>query len=373
MLKEFSHRLRKRLRDSDTVARLGGDDFMVVLENVVSNDQISRVADIIKSLLRRPFDVEAGQELYVSVSMGITVFPEHGNSVTQLISNADVAMFQAKQQGRNHFKFYSNDMTQSVSDRLELGNQLRKALQSDEELQLYYQPQICIESGVLQGAEALMRWHHPVEGIISPGRFLPVAEDNGLMPDLDNWALRTACKQISLWQAMDIPRFTVAVNITQPTFVTGRLVEYIYELLGKYKIDPSWLELEITEGALLEPSPQVLETISGLKAMGIALAIDDFGTGYSSLAYLHRYQVDKLKIDRSFVSSIEEEEEGRVITKTIISMARGLGLKVLAEGVENNQQLAFLQDSQCETYQGFLCSPALPVTEFNRVQLGSEE
>ncbi|UTW49662.1 EAL domain-containing protein [Bacterioplanoides sp. SCSIO 12839] len=363
LLQAFSHRLRKRLRDSDTVARLGGDDFMVVLEGISNIDQAKSVVDIIQGLLKTPFDAGVGQELFISVSMGITLYPDHGNSVTQLLSNADVAMFRAKKHGRNGYQFYSNDMTQAASDRLELGNQLRKALQRDDELQLYYQPQVCINSGKVIGAEALMRWYHPTEGIISPGRFLPVAEDNGLMPELDGWALKSACKTISRWQSEQRELIQVAVNITQPTFVAGGLVELLEKLLQEYQILPGWLELEITEGALLEPTPQVLETIAGLKKLGVALAVDDFGTGYSSLAYLHRYQVDKLKIDRSFVNSIEHQDEGKVITTTIINMAKGLGLDVLAEGVETQQQLDFLRQNHCEIYQGFLFSKPLPVDD----------
>ncbi|WP_420591443.1 EAL domain-containing protein [Bacterioplanoides sp.] len=367
LLQEFAHRLRRRLRDSDTVARLGGDDFMVVLEDVVSSEQVQSVSAIIKGLLEQPFDAGVGQELYISVSMGITLFPDHGSSVTQLLSNADVAVFKAKQEGRNRHQFYTNDMTQAASDRLELGNQLRKALQREDELQLYYQPQVCLQTGQLIGAEALMRWHHPTEGIIPPGRFLPVAEDNGLMPELDAWALRSACSTLARWQSAGNQPISVAVNITQPTFVAGGLVELLQRLLNEFSIDASWLELEITEGALLEPTPQVLDTIAGLKSLGISLAIDDFGTGYSSLAYLHRYQVDKLKIDRSFVNSIEEDDEGRVITTTIISLAKGLGLKVLAEGVETESQLVFLRDNQCESYQGFYFSRPVPVVQMEEL------
>lgn len=361
LLQAFSHRVRKRLRDSDTVARLGGDDFMVVLEDVNSVEQVQTVVNIIQGLLASPFDAGVGQELFISVSMGVTLYPDHGSSVTQLLSNADVAMFRAKKQGRNGHRFYSNDMTQAASDRLELGNQLRKALQRDDELQLYYQPQVCVNTGKIIGAEALIRWHHASEGVIAPGRFLPVAEDNGLMPELDAWVLRSACRTISRWQAEQRRTIQVAVNITQPTFVAGGLVELLQKLLQQYQIAPGWLELEITEGALLEPTPQVLDTIAGLKELGVALAVDDFGTGYSSLAYLHRYRVDKLKIDRSFVNSIEDQDEGRVITTTIIHMAKGLGLDVLAEGVETEQQLEFLRQNQCETYQGFLFSQPLPV------------
>ncbi|ASP40526.1 GGDEF domain-containing protein [Bacterioplanes sanyensis] len=360
LLKQFAQRLRRRLRDSDTVARQGGDDFMVMIEQVQGREYVAKIADIIKRLLCQPFDLGIGQELMIGASMGITLYPDDGNSVTQLLSNADVAMYRAKQRGRNHYQFYSNEMTRAASDRLELGSQLRHALQRGGQLQLYYQPQVCMASNRVVGLEALMRWQHPDDGIIAPGRFLPVAEDNGLMPELDTCALTLACQQIAHWQQRGVRPLTVAVNITQPTFVAGGLVETLSLLLQRYRIDSSWLELEITEGALLEPTPAVLGTIAGLKELGISLAVDDFGTGYSSLAYLHRYKVDKLKIDRSFVTGLAEDD-GRVITSTIINMAKGLGLQVLAEGVECEQQLMFLRDHHCEVYQGFLFSQPVPV------------
>ncbi|UXD86750.1 putative bifunctional diguanylate cyclase/phosphodiesterase [Thalassolituus hydrocarboniclasticus] len=363
LLQECARRLRERLRDSDTVVRQGGDEFVVVLENIVSDDQVRRVAEIIQQLFGSAFDVGIGRELFIGASLGITLFPDHGRDVTQLISNADVAMYQAKSKGRNHYQFYTNDLTQAATDRLELGNELRHALQRDDELQLHYQPQVCIRSGRVTGVEALIRWQHEQEGMIQPGRFLPVAEDNGLMPELDSWVLNKACRQLAVWQQQGIAPLILAVNITQPTFVAGGLVERLKALLDIYQLDPSWLELEITEGALLEPTAQVLSTIAGLKALGVMLAVDDFGTGYSSLAYLHRYRVDKLKIDRSFINSVEREEEGRVITSTIINMARGLGLQILAEGVETAPQLEFLRANGCETYQGFYFSRPLPLTE----------
>jgi len=272
-------------------------------------------------------------------------------------------MYEAKKEGRNMYKVYSNEMTQVVADRLELGNRLRQALTTEDELRLYYQSQVELTEGRVVGVEALIRWHTPDGEVIPPGRFLPVAEEGGMMPDLDSYVLGVACRQIACWQQDGIEKITVAVNITQPTFMAGGLVGRLTALLEETGIDPSWLELEITEGALLEPSSQVLSTISGLKALGVALAIDDFGTGYSSLSYLHRYQVDKLKIDRGFVQSVEVEDEGKVITRTIIQMAKGLGLQVLAEGVETEGQLHFLRDNGCETCQGFFFSRPVPVDE----------
>lgn len=362
LLQQFAKRLQQRLRDSDTLARQSGDDFIVIIEQVQSQQQVAMMADGIKRLLRLPFDLGIGQELMIGASMGITLYPDHGDNATQLLSNADVAMYRAKQRGRNHYQFYSDEMTRAASDRLELGSQLRQALQWGGQLQLYYQPQVCMHSNRVVGLEALMRWCHPQDGIIPPGRFLPVAEDNGLMPELDTCALTQACQQIAQWQQQGLKPLTVAVNITQPTFVAGGLVETLSLLLQRYRIDAGWLELEITEGALLEPTPAVLNTIAGLKALGVSLAVDDFGTGYSSLAYLHRYKVDKLKIDRSFVLGLDEDD-GQVITTTIINMARGLGLQVLAEGVECEQQLAFLRDNLCQTYQGFLFSRPLPLAQ----------
>lgn len=363
LLQDFAKRMRQRLRDSDTVARQGGDDFVVVLENVANEAQVKKVADIILELLKTPFDVGVGKDFYIGASIGITLFPDHGADVTQLLSNADVAMYEAKNEGRNSYRVYSNEMTQVVADRLELGNQLRRALKAQNELRLYYQPQVSIADSKTVGVEALIRWHTPEGEVIPPGRFLPVAEEGGLMPDLDSYVLGVACRQIAVWQQEGKEKIIVAVNITQPTFMAGGLVGRLSTLLDETGIDPTWLELEITEGALLEPSSQVLNTISGLKALGVALAIDDFGTGYSSLSYLHRYQVDKLKIDRGFVQSVEVEDEGKVITRTIIQMAKGLGLQVLAEGVETEGQLAFLRDNGCETCQGFFFSRPVPVEE----------
>ncbi|MDK2779011.1 MAG: EAL domain-containing protein [Pseudomonadota bacterium] len=365
LLQSCARRLRQRLRDTDIVARPGGDEFFVVLENVSDQDQVVQMTEVLQGLFSRAFDVGVGHEIFIGASFGITLYPDHGRNVTQLISNADVAMYCAKQQGRNHYQFYTNEMTQAANDRLELGSQLRHALQEEHELVLRYQPQVSADNGAMVGAEALLRWQHPQQGLMQPGRFLPVAEDNGLMPELDNWVLSHACQQLAQWQQAGCAPFVLAVNISQPTFVAGSLAGRVEELLTLHRLDPSWLELEITEGALLEPTPQILATIARLKELGVSLSVDDFGTGYSSLAYLHRYRVDKIKIDRSFVNSVEEEEEGRVITRTIMTMAEGLGLKILAEGVETAGQLAFMRDNGCDICQGFYFSRPLPLAEFH--------
>jgi len=365
LLQEFSRRLKGRLRKTDILARLGGDEFIVILRNVMSRPHIATVAESILDLLKIPFDIGIGKQLRIGASMGISVCPEQGSEVNELLRQADAALYQAKRNGRNNYCFYSNEMTRVVSERLELENDLRIALQNRNELQLFYQPQADGGNGRIIGVEALVRWNHPEHGLISPGVFLPIAEDSGLMPELDFWVIETACRQVAAWQQQGVMPFTVAINISQPTFANSDVLEMITRLIKEMKIDPTWLELEITEGALLEPSDDVLGMIDGLKALGVKLAIDDFGTGYSCLAYLHRYHVDKLKIDRSFVVATDAEEECRVIVRTIINMALGLGLEVLAEGVEEENQLRFLLDNGCHMYQGYYFSRPVPLDDLS--------
>ncbi|MAD45266.1 MAG: GGDEF domain-containing protein [Oceanospirillaceae bacterium] len=367
LLQICARRLRGRLRETDIVARLGGDEFLVVLNNIIDDAQITRVTNMLQQLLSQPYDIGLNQDLFVGVSIGVSVYPDHGTEVAQLLSNAEVAMYHAKNSGRNHSCFYSSDLTQAANDRLELGSQLRQALKKECELELWFQPQMDATNNRLVGAEALIRWNHPQEGLIFPDRFLPVAEDAGLISTLDYWVLESACCRLARWQSLGYAPIVLAVNITQPTFISGGLVERLKALLGYYRLDPQWLELEITEGALLKPTPGVMNTIAGIKELGISLAVDDFGTGYSSLAYLHRYRVDKLKIDRSFINTLEDtEEEGRIITRTILNLAEGLGLAVLAEGVETEGQLKFMQENGCDNFQGYYFSKPLSHNDFSR-------
>ena len=345
------------------LARLSGDDFVVVLKNYQNLQEVDSIVAIIVENFQHPFDVGIGRSLFITASMGIALYPEHGSEVNQLLSNADLAMYQAKRSGRNQVKYYSHKMTQNVSDLLELTNQLRSALQLDSELQLYYQPQVDLSSRKTTAVEALMRWFHPDLGLIAPGRFIPIAENSGLLPELDRYALQHACTQLQKWQGQGKSNLRIAVNISQQTFVMGGFIELLNDMITRTQIDPTLLELEITEGALLEPSPIVLDTLAGIKSLGVRLAVDDFGTGYSSLAYLHRYRVDKLKIDQSFVQSIEQDNEARVITTSIIQLAAGLGLDVLAEGVETETQLQFLMDNGCNSCQGFIFSRAVPADD----------
>jgi EAL domain-containing protein (putative c-di-GMP-specific phosphodiesterase class I) len=252
---------------------------------------------------------------------------------------------------------------------MKLESELRRVIADKTELQLYYQPQVSMTSGDIVGAEALLRWHHPQDGIISPMTFLPVAEKSGLMAALDFWVLETACQQHAQWQSKDVPAFILAINITKYSFMDVSFLPQINKIISKTGIDPRMIELEITEGALIEPTPLVIQTIAELKHMGFTLAIDDFGTGYSSLAYLQRFNVDKLKIDRSFVKDLLTDSQGEAITSAIISMAKSLDLQILAEGVENQEQLALLKEKGCEVYQGFYFSKPIAVKEFEELML----
>lgn len=360
----IAERLKNRVRESDTLARLGGDEFILLLEQIESVEQAAYVAQSILDILAEPFEFDEEKDVFIGASLGVSFYPNDGLMATDLISHADAAMYQAKENGRNNVHFYTVELTQAAQARLQLESELRRAITKTNELQLYYQPQVSIESGEIVGAEALLRWHHPKDGVISPMVFLPVAEKSGLMCALDFWVLETACRQHACWAKQGLATFVLAINITKYSFMDVKFLFKLHHIIQKTGVDPKTIELEITEGALIEPSPQVIQTIAELKMMGFTLAIDDFGTGYSSLAYLQRFNVDKLKIDRSFVKDVLVDPQGEAITSAIISMAKSLNLKILAEGVEDIEQLEFLKEKGCEVYQGFYFSKPVIVSEF---------
>ncbi len=359
-----SERLNNRVRESDTLARIGGDEFILLLEQIEGVEQVAYVAQSILELLSEPFNFDDGKNIFLGASIGVSFYPTDGLSATDLISHADAAVTQAKDNGRNSVHFYTLELTQAAQERMQLESELRRTLTIKNELQLYYQPQVCMTSGEIVGAEALLRWHHPKDGIISPMTFLPVAEKSGLMAAIDYWVLETACLQQAKWRQRGLSPFILAINITKYSFMDARFLSQINSIISKTGVDAKTIELEITEGALIEPSPQIIQTIAELKHMGFTLAIDDFGTGYSSLAYLQRFNVDKLKIDRSFVKDVLTDSQGEAITSAIISMAKSLNLKILAEGVEDKEQLALLKEKGCEVYQGFYFSKPIPVEAF---------
>jgi diguanylate cyclase (GGDEF)-like protein len=361
-----AERLKNRVRESDTLARIGGDEFILLLEQIEGIEQAAYVAQSILDILAEPFKFE-GKDVFLGASVGVSFYPNDGLSATDLISHSDAAVSKAKDNGRNEVHFYTLELTQTAQERMLLESELRRALNEQTELQLYYQPQVSMHTGEIVGAEALLRWHHPKDGIISPMTFLPVAEKSGLMAALDFWVLETACSQHASWQRQGIPSFILAINITKYSFMDVNFLSQIHKIISKTGVDPKTVELEITEGALIEPSPQVMQTIAELKQMGFTLAIDDFGTGYSSLAYLQRFNVDKLKIDRSFVKDVLTDCQGEAITSAIISMAQSLDLQILAEGVGDQEQLDLLKGKGCEVYQGFYFSKPVQVVEFEEL------
>ena len=364
LLQGFAQRLTKRLRGEDTIARLGGDEFIVLLENLRHPDQAALVARDILALMQPPFQL-GSQEVFVSTSIGISLFPGDGDTVEELIKHADTALYQAKEQGRGTYRFYTAALTRSANERLAMETRLRQAL-AKREFTLAYQP-IYDAAGRITALEALVRWQHPEEGMIPPGRFIPIAEETGLIVPLGEWVLETACRQMAAWHGAGCPDLDIAVNLSVRQFQQPDLAERIHAILASTGLSPASLELEITESGMMARGEQSAELMDALKSLGVSLSIDDFGTGYSSLAYLKRLPVDKLKIDRSFVQDIPSDTSDMEIAATVIAMAKNLGLKVLAEGVETKAQLEFLQAKACDYYQGFYFSKPLPGDEIPRL------
>ena len=378
LLKEISQRLKECLRYSDTIGRfgqdrsrtslcrIGGNEFSVLIPDIKDVDEIAPIARRILQAIEPPCHPEQN-ELYITISIGISIFSQDGDEINTLIKHADVAMSHAKQKGGNRFQFYSEGLnTQSVK-RLRLTNELRKATER-EELELYYQPKVSVHTGEIIGAEALMRWNHPDLGLVSPGIFIPLAEESGLLSELDEWAFLTTCQQLIQWQAVGLQPIPVSVNITSQSFRKGRVVNTVRDALKISGLDPKYIKLELTENTIMDNAKENIELLHQLKNMGLKLSIDDFGTGYSSLSYLNRFPIDELKIDQSFISGIPSESSNLAIVKAIIAMAHSLNLNVVAEGVETKEQLTTLEGLQCPEYQGYLFSKPVPSAEFEKLQ-----
>lgn len=343
------------------VSRLGGDEFTLLLSEITRPQDAARVASRVIDGLREPFDL-AGNEVVVGVSIGITVYPEDGDDVDALLRNADAAMCQAKSEGRNNFQFFTAHMDAHSSRRLALEERLCRAFENHE-LQVYYQPQVDMASGVVTGVEALLRWTDPDYGAVSPAEFVPIAEEAGLIKPIGEWVLRTACWQAKAWSEDGVPPLRLAVNISPHHFEDNRLVEAVNQIIWDTGMDANQLELEITENVLMGDEEEVVAILQRFKDIGVTISLDDFGTGYSSLSYLKRFPVDAVKIDRSFVRDLPIDPDDEAITAAIISMAKALRLRVVAEGVETEKQRAFLQSRGCDEVQGYLFSPpvAAPV------------
>ena len=361
LLKLVSDRLSGCVRANDTVGRLGGDEFAIVLSRLTVPDDAGTVAQKIVDELNLPFHLE-GAELFVTSSIGITVCPADSSDADELIRNADIAMYQAKERGRNNYQFYTPEMTRRTREMLNMEGELRRALER-EELVLHYQPKVSLATRQVSGFEALLRWRHPERGLIPPGDFIPLLEETGLIVQAGEWVLRAVCRQLKEWQRSGTPMVPVAVNLSARQFLSPNLAANIRAALEESGSDPGLLEVEITESSIMQDTSEAIRALEYLAALGVMSAIDDFGTGYSSLAYLKRFPLRALKIDRSFVRDITTDPDDATITEAIISMAHSLKLYVIAEGVETVEQLAFLMRYGCDEVQGFLFSRPVPGEE----------
>ncbi len=367
MLRLVGDRLRGSLRPGDTVARLGGDEFAVLLPAVAGERDMVRLGEKVLDTLRRPFNLD-GHEFVTTASLGISRFPEDGGDAEELLKKADVAMYQAKSLGRDGLQLYAAAMDEHALDRLSLENDLRKALSNDE-LTLFYQPLLDADTGRIEGVEALLRWRHPVRGLLLPGDFLWIAEMTGLSNPLDLWVLRTACRQVTSWHDEGVPVLRLAVNLSARPFQRPDLIERVKDVLWETGLSSSCLELEITETLAMQNAEESLGVLRGLKELGLRIAIDDFGTGYSSLSYLRNFPIDTLKIDASFIRSLCDDSGSLEIASAVIALAHSLGIRVVAEGVEQESQWRLLREQGCDEVQGYFFSVPLPARECRQMLL----
>jgi diguanylate cyclase (GGDEF)-like protein/PAS domain S-box-containing protein len=360
LLIEAARRFESCLRPGDTVARLGGDEFAILLDELFDQGQVMRVAERIQSELSRPFDLD-GQEVFVTVSIGIALSRGGEERPEELLRNADTAMYRAKSQGRSRYEIFEVAMHQRAVHLLELETDLWRALERCE-FRLFYQPIVDLGTGKVAGFEALIRWQHPDKGLVSPLDFIPLAEETGLIVPIGWWVLGEACRQMSAWQNVwpELPNPFVTVNLSSRQFSQADLADLVRGSLGGHELNPDCLKIEITESLLMSNTDSAAEALQQLKEIGVQLALDDFGTGYSSLSYLHRFPLDTLKIDRTFISGPQSGEKNVEIVSTILSLARGLSMTVVAEGVETREQLENLRALQCTFAQGFYFSRPLP-------------
>lgn len=360
MLLLTAERLQSCTRQTDMVARLGGDEFGVILTDVKSFEDLSVIAEKILKTLEPAYLLE-GQEISGGGSLGISLFPDDGETVEELMANADAAMYHAKSEGRNCYRFYTAELNRQTQENMQIQSRLRLALEQNT-LALHYQPQVDAETGAICGVEALLRWEDAELGFVSPVRFIPIAEATGLIQPLGDWVLQEACRQIRDWMDKGIPT-RIAVNLSARQFRHRGLVQRVQDLLKEHQVPANLLELEVTESTLMEDAEIAITMLKELDALGVQLAIDDFGTGYSSLNYLKTFPIRKLKIDRSFVQDILVDPSDRVIVKAIIGLARNLGLGLVAEGVEEQGQLDYLRRNGCSEYQGYLFSKPIPAQD----------
>ncbi len=365
LLQAVGTRLKSSSRKIDTVARLGGDEFVIVLENIRHESQVTSIACKVRKALEKPYIIE-GHECFITCSIGISLFPKDGRDAETLLKNADVAMYKAKEKGRNNIQYYSQEMNLHSRERLLLEHELRHAIER-QQLVLHFQPQMELKTGKMLGVEALLRWQHPQRGLIPPADFIPLAEETGLIISIGEWVIQTAAKQTKTWHDNGLPQLRVAINLSPRQFMEKNVTDMIADILKQSELDPYYMELEITENLIMRDLDNAVTTLQTLKSMGVQLAIDDFGTGYSSLNYLKRFPIDRLKIDQSFVRDIDTDPDDAAISSAVIAMAHNMKLKVIAEGVETEAQLNYLKSHFCDEVQGYYFSRPLPANEITAV------
>ncbi len=364
VLIEVAERLKTKIRKEDTLSRLGGDEFTIIIEDLKSVQNISLLARKILNILTQPIHID-GHTLYISCSIGVSLYPRDNTDAMSLIKYADAAMYKAKEEGRNNFQFYSSEMTAMAHERVVMEANLRQALEKEEFI-VYYQPQIDAASGNLTGVEALIRWQHPLLGLVPPAKFIPLAEETGLIVEIDQWVMKTAMKQIRKWYQKGWGPGILALNLSIKHLRRDDFIQILRENITAIDFNPEWLELEVSEGQVMTKPEEAIVKLEQASNMGIGIAIDDFGTGYSSLAYLKRLPVGKLKIDQSFVKGIPDDKEDIAITKAIIALAKSLNLNLIAEGVETNTQKEFLLENGCKHIQGYYYNKPMPADEIEK-------
>ncbi|MCR6652749.1 MAG: EAL domain-containing protein [Cellvibrionaceae bacterium] len=374
LLVEVSRRLLKGLRESDTVsrggpeaawrniARLSGDEFSILLTDLKNSSQIVAIAERLRSVLQEPFHLRQ-REIYITASIGIALFPKDADTTDTLMKHAGAATAYAKEKGRDCYQFFSAEINAAAQQRMNVEHSLRRVLERNE-LTLYYQPKICAATGAIKGAEALLRWRHPQRGFIPPNEFIPVAEDSGMITQIGEWVLRSACEQNVQWQQNGLASLSMSVNVSAQQFRDNKFPSIVQKILSDTGMDPELLVLEITEGVLMGDRDRVGDLLFKIKSIGALLSIDDFGTGYSSLSYLKTFPIDELKIDRSFIVDTPADGDSAAIVRTIVAMARSLDLQVVAEGVEDDAQFQFLRELSCDQIQGYYFAKPMPAQEF---------
>jgi diguanylate cyclase (GGDEF)-like protein/PAS domain S-box-containing protein len=365
LLKEAANRLKACVREADTIARIGGDEFSILLADIIQPGDAVVISNKILESFKVPYVINE-HEIHISTSIGISIYPQDGKQIDDLMKNADTAMYQAKEKGRNNFQFYNSDLNAVTHERITLENRMRQSIEHSE-LVVYYQPQVDIISRKINCAEALVRWQHPELGLLDPVHFLPLADETGFITSIDTWVLHTACAQVKAWQHAGVPPICISVNLSSRQFQNPNLVEIVSQVLKETDIDPRYLDLEISENVVMQDIDLTISNLTNLAALGVRFSIDDFGTGQSSISRLKKLPIQKIKIDKSIISDMAVIPDNKDIINAIIAMSHNLGLTVMAEGVESEDQVAFLRSGGCDEMQGYVFSKALPIEGFQEL------